>query len=394
MFPFDVSVQRVRLPSIVLLSGGLLLALVLVSSTMPASGASPMDDAEIENLASEIASDAKELGALGAYWDAESNELVVVAPSTGADISADDFLGRGLSVRVEVAAVSEGEFEEAKDQVRALVRDGKLKGESTEVALNLESGQIEIKSTAEESVFADALADLSGRGIFRIAQGEFQRLANRIDDAQPYWGGGRMQRGPAGPQQRVCSSGFTVLRSGTAYMATAGHCFGLGLVIADGGGDSYGTVDFRAWQDGSDLDTELIGGKDYGGHIWLGTDPLNPAWAHVTAANDPVVGFDYCSSGFVSTQLCGLTSTGVDIFDCDPNNNCTDDMLRFAGEDHWTGGDSGGPVFVLWQDFPPMKVRARATIVGEWDGNSYAQQWSAIANKWNVTICTDASGPC
>jgi hypothetical protein len=194
---------------------------------------------------------------------------------------------------------------------------------------------------------------------------------------------------------KYCSSGFSVLLGGTAYMATAGHCFNLGVSLGDGGSppSAYGTVAFRNWGNPGDLlDTEFIGGAQYGGYIWLGTDPYNPSWAHVISAGNPGVGSSYCSSGYVTTELCGLVATGVGVYACDPNGHCTGGMVRFSGE-HWTIGDSGGPIFVKYTN--PLRAAARATIIGKWDGSSYGQQWSAIAGAFGTaTICTQSNGAC
>jgi hypothetical protein len=378
--------RRLRLRSMrpsILLSGLLVLGVLSLGPPTAVGNGGSADDATTEDIASQIGQDAEELGALGAYWDAKTLELVIVAQGSGPTIPVADFAGRGVSVRSETAAVSRADLQFAKDAVLGLVRDGKLLGQSTEVSLDLKSGQIEIASTAGQVIFADALAKLGSGWVFQSAKGEIKRL-NRLDDYPPYWGGGAI-RHFNGHDYNYCSSGFAVLKSGTPYMVTAGHCYSVGWNIFDGAGDAFGTVAFRSYSfNGRDI--ELIGGQRYGGYIWRGLN--TGSFGRVVSASDPVVGVtDYCSSGYLTMEAspCALRATGIHILACDGTGFCTDKLARFAGDGHWKKGDSGGPIFAKTAT---SDVRARAIILFEWNGSAYGQEWSAIANQWALTICT------
>jgi hypothetical protein len=338
-------------------------------------------------VASEIQAESEAAGALGVWWDPEATELVLVVPRTGSRPTLDDYADRGLKMRLQTSDVTPADFERAKALLLDLVQAGTLDGQTTELSLDLPAGNIQIASTAEREVFNGLMSTLGDQVVFKPAVGSLRRLASRIDDFPPYYGGGALWK----PNSGVCTAGYAVRRSGTAYMVTAGHCFGglgVGTTIDDGSGDFFGKIRFRAAYPARDI--ELIGDSSYGGYIFRGINASNPSVGQVLGAGDPVVGFsDYCSSGFATLEICGLQATGVHVFQCDPDNHCTDKMARFAGDNHWEQGDSGGPIFAKYGS--GSNVTARATIIGEWSGSAYGQEWSAIANTFGATICGDAT---
>ena len=336
-----------------------------------------------EAIASGIQADAVSRGALGAYWDVGQQELVLVAQASGPVIAASVFAGRGVPVRSKVATVSDADYQFAKDAVIRLVRDGTLKGESTEVSLNLRAGDIEVTSSAPQSTFDAALASLSGRWTYTLASGDIVRLSSRFNDGEPYWGGDEIKH-YNGHGYDYCSSGFAVLKSGTPYMLTAGHCpFGTTNIV-DGGGDVYGHVVYSVFAFNG-MDASLIGGEQYGGYIWRGTDSTGAHYGNVILAGDPVSGYtDYCSSGYVSLEKCGLTATGTNILACDRDGWCSNQLVRLNGQP-WSAGDSGGPIYAKSSG---TNVFARATILFQYNGSAYGQMWSAFVSKWGVTICT------
>ena len=304
--------------------------------------------------------------------------------ASGPNISAGDFTGRGLTVRSETAAVSSTDYQFAKDSVVELVHDGKLTGASTEVSLNLQSGQIEIASTADQSVFAGVLSSLGRRVVFKVAKGDIQRVASRFNDFPPFWGGDQIYEIGGGIKD-YCSSGFAVLKSGSPYMLTAGHCYTVNSNVFTGNSVAYGTVAYAIFAQNG-LDAELIHGQQYGGYIWRGRDSQGLSFGQVVNAYDPPVGYtDFCSSGWRSLELCGLTDSGNNILACDGNGHCSDKLARFNGDNHWLSGDSGGPIYAKGSG---TTVGARAIILFAWNGYSYGQQWSGMASQWGLTICT------
>jgi hypothetical protein len=200
----------------------------------------------------------------------------------------------------------------------------------------------------------------------------------------PYWGGDEIEH-YNGHGYDYCSSGFAVYKSGHPYMLTAGHCYSVTWYIADGAGDYYGTVAYALFQSYG-LDAALIGSSSYGGYIWRGRDSQGLSFGQVVNAYDPPVGYtNYCSSGYRSLELCGLTDLANNVTACDKDGKCSDGLAKFAGDNHWLPGDSGGPIYAQGQG---TTVGARAIILFAWNGYSYGQQWSAMANQWGLTICT------
>lgn len=353
------------------------------SPAAPAVGAGAVGD-DTELIASQIAEEAEALGALGVYWDSGTQELVLVSGDDDPTISASRFADRGLDIRMETAAFSKADFQFAKDAVLDLVKGGRLTGNATTVAMDLPSGRIEIKSTANRRDLAPVLERLAAGGVFRAATGDFQRLS-RADDYPPYWGGAHLQRPQPYPYGQHCTSGFAVQKSGGfEFMVTAGHCFPGNVDVFDGGGDKVGTVNFRAQYPFRDI--ELIGGKEYAPYIYRGVAGAPEGLGRVTGASNPVAGLTYCSSGHVSLEKCGLPSIGVNLFGCDRLGNCTDKLAGFSGDTWWMGRDSGGPIFSKISG--STNVSARGIILFAWNGVSYGQQWSEIAAHMGVSICT------
>ncbi|NUP53693.1 MAG: hypothetical protein HOW97_41185 [Catenulispora sp.] len=202
------------------------------------------------------------------------------------------------------------------------------------------------------ALFGDAV---TVRGVSKLTMAQ-----GRFDDSSPYWGGDRI-----GNTTGYCTYGFSLTNAyGTRYGITAGHCWGMGSgvdVTRQFGGTgnygagyaSFGTVQVRRYGNNS-LDAELIGGKDYGGEMWIGADLANDSsvFAPVHGAHASCNGCNvYFNGSFTGKSLATVDSSGPACYGIveDTGGTVTTCGLWTAhstnGQRICHGGDSGGPVF-------------------------------------------------
>lgn len=161
-----------------------------------------------------------------------------------------------------------------------------------------------------------------------------------------------------GPGGSYCSSGFTVTNFyGTHYAIAAAHCWQNGTAVTTSGINvtdphiPFGTVEFNGFQDGGNIDAELIGGVNYAGRLWTGdvfSTVSQPATSVRNSCTGCVVYFDGSLTG--QTVLATLIGSPYAAYFCDVNgNNCHDGVATqevHASSRICRGGDSGGPVEV------------------------------------------------
>lgn len=94
---------------------------------------------------------------------------------------------------------------------------------------------------------------------------------SRPYDESPYNGGLRMKANASDPTNIICSSAFTVLRSGTRFMSTAGHCSDASTAWYTTHGSNYIGSEFdNPWKGGSSADVQILSGMSYVSPIWWG----------------------------------------------------------------------------------------------------------------------------
>jgi len=244
--------------------------------------------------------------------------------------------------------------------------------------LDRETGRIVVETDAPEGLVR-ALTAVGG-GAVEVRQASLSDAFSRKADTSPFWGGSGVKSGGA-----VCSSGFVVKKStGTRYLTTAAHCFGLGAnVLTETGNLSVGNVVQRGPIPPYDM--ELIGGKSYGSRIFVGgvnSSTGNP----VVAAADPVVNFTgYCTSGRTTGEQCGhkVVSTTAQV--C-TQTGCKSPVIRFQATNGLlpTNGDSGSPFYIK----SGTNVHIRGMFIAFGNGFGYAEKWSRISSHLGVSIVT------
>jgi hypothetical protein len=358
--------------------GATVLSVLLLTAVVPTNegrAVSPSAQAlEIQDGA--LVGLADSSGALGVYWDQVKAEFVVVYPPGVTPTDPAKLQTTGVPARTQLSDVTAADVEAAKNALQELDAKGALAGESWGVALDLPTGLIHISGSGDPTVVQGIMSGL-GKKAFFTREGRAVRLG-RLNDTAPFWGGAKINSGSSG-----CTSGFSVRKTTTlvGYMVTAGHCWVAGSTVKTPAGLTVGSVRFKAAFPARDV--EFIGDKTYGNAIYIGD--ATGTKGTVGDARDPVAGVTYCTSGAYSTELCNKVAIAVNVFHCfSDGSGCTDKMVSFSNGLTMLHGDSGGPMYLK----SGSTVYARGTIIGaEPDGTGYAQQWSAIAAAWGVSIC-------
>ena len=239
-----------------------------------------------------------------------------------------------------------------------------------------ESGRIVVETDAPEGL-TRALTAVGGDAV-ELREGTVSDTFSRKADVPAFWGGSGVKSGTS-----ICSTGFVVKKaSGTRYLTTAAHCFGLGAnVLTETGNLSVGTVVQRGPLPPYDM--ELIGGKSYGNRIFVGGVNSSTGYP-VVAAADPVVNFTgYCHSGRTTGEQCGhkVLSTSAQV--C-TGTGCKSPVIRFQATTGLLpqGGDSGSPFYIK----SGTNVHIRGMVIAGGGGYAYAEKWSRISSHLAVSI--------
>jgi hypothetical protein len=232
---------------------------------------------------------------------------------------------------------------------------------------------------------------LKAAGQIEVRHATVIPLYNRRDDAPPFDGGAGITDNDHHP--RWCSTGYTVTDSdGTHFMTTAGHCFPSGVTVRteDGGMQlTVGIVSHRHTADMDGLDIELIGGESYNPHMYVGGVTSKMRYTVVGAGYAVVAYNDYCISGTVSGEVCGLTALDVDGQACFENGPCLEPVIAYVGAQLGEGGDSGAPFYAkapLPGNTGEYYVKIRGSVSARTNRTGYAMPWSAVASALDVNI--------
>lgn len=357
------------------------LAVSLVGRPVAAGTSSP--DSGAERTAGDVIQLGEEGGVLGVYFDRVTGEVIVLSPADGPMLSTAALFGYETPLRVKRSQnIRRGDLETIKHEMAAAVLGGTLRPDPWAVYLDPVADTIVVEGL-ERGLLDVVLGDSSAKVTFRPVESS-PRLAGRLNDTEPFYGGGRGLGSGAG-----CSLGFAVEFLGhlNGAMLTAGHCWPVGFSPWTPQGLTLGTVGGRENPRSTQPshDSEYLVGKRYSGRVWVGLD--TGAWLAVAGASDASVGFSYCMDGAKTLEHCGVVADAVNIAKFFPEDNVwVNDLVRVYPHTIDTG-DSGGPFYRKPGD---GYVYARGTIVGQdpVENKDYAQMWSWIANRWAVRICT------
>lgn len=184
---------------------------------------------------------------------------------------------------------------------------------------------------------------------------------SRLNDYSPHWAGAQISS-PAG----ICTSGFSVVKAGTRYSTTAGHCPNASYVS---GAYSFSTSYTRAASYPS-TDAALLGGSTYHNRSYSAND--NVSNKPVTVKADPQNGFVYCQYGSQSKRRCFTQSaSGQTICFADGCRLNISSANSTSSQSYSIPGDSGGPIVKEFSTY----LGARGLIVGNglltFDGTTY-----------------------
>lgn len=339
-----------------------------VDKTAPDKSAGPSLDVS----GARVSQYADEHGALGSYFDPDTRSFVVVAPS-GSKLDAPKL---DVPTRVEERAIAQSTVDALQERI-AKQAAGDAKRYSYASYLDLRTGKLILKTDAPRTVTAALSKGYAG--VIEQQEEAVHDDFSRKSDIAPFWGGNSIKSGGG-----ICSSSFVVKKpSGTRFLATAGHCFTLGAnVTTTNSNVSVGSVTERGPI--PPFDMELIGGKSYGSHIFVGGVDSSSS-KHVAGSGDPVVGFtNYCRSGQTTGEQCSQTVSSVNAQVC-TQTGCKSPVISYTGPAS-APGDSGAPFYVYTGD--GSAVHARGMHIAAGSTTSFAEKWSRISSHLGVSIVT------
>jgi hypothetical protein len=339
--------------------------------------------------------------------------LVTVAPGADRGAIARSLqvelgrTGRGVGMRLTVAAVprSLAEIRLLKAELVPLLTDSRYRGLINGVGLDPSRGVVVVYASEDSAAARTEIKARYGDAVvFRLAGPANLTEANRDRDTANHWAGAGYLRWNAahtafrdapGTDIDWCSTSFPVIRAGTRYMLTAGHCvpgqaqfphlwasfdrdaslpgngyyFGTGYTTTVSGTEANptdGTQDTLG-------DWTLLRGSTYDPRVY---NCLNTTGACTelpvgqASWGEPSMGVGACSSGRTTGQLCRYR-----VVDPDATMNFGFDIARLAvlrsnqdatgGDDcmGFRGGDSGGAIYQSIGSRPGY-VRAMGIVTG------------------------------
>jgi hypothetical protein len=385
--PFVLAAARRRA---VLVLAGLITAVTLIWSVGTAGAAEPVKptsresaklpapDADVSAAAARID---KEGTALGSYWDPDEAQLVVVVGPDSDIGEAEAAKLVGGPFRLERLKIAKKTAEAIREEIAGREFGPDAQKYSYASHLDLRTGRIVLETDAPASV-TEGLAKEHPEIELRDSKPVTDQF-NRRDDIPSFWGGAAIQSGGA-----TCSTGFAVRNSsGTRFMTTAAHCYGVGATVRTPTNTLVGTVTQRgtlnSWWFFDNRDVELIGGQSYAARVYTG-GIFSTSSKAVVGAGDPVAGVTgYCSSGQTSGEQCNQTVQSTGAMACTATG-CKWPVIQYVGGPS-QGGDSGGSFYI---PSGSGQVFARGAVIAGNGTTSFAEPWSRISSSMGVTIAT------
>jgi hypothetical protein len=375
---------------VVLAVAALVAAATLISGAGTASAAEPTKpttrevpklpapDADVSAAAARIDAEGT---ALGSYWDPDRAELVVVVGPDSDIGEAEAAKLVGGPFRLERLEIAKKTADSIREEIGGLEFSPAAPKYSYASHLDLQTGRVILETDAPASVTA-GLAKEHPEISLRDSKPVTDQF-NRRDDIAPFWGGAAIQSGGG-----TCSTGFAVRNSsGTRFMTTAAHCYGVGATVRTPTNTLVGTVTQRgtlnSWWFFDNRDVELIGGQSYAARVYTG-GIFSTSSKAVVGAGDPVAGVTgYCSSGQTSGEQCNQTVQSTGAIVC-TGTGCKWPVIQYVGGPS-QGGDSGGSFYI---PSGSGQVFARGAVIAGNGTTSFAEPWSRISSSMGVSIAT------
>lgn len=321
----------------------------------------------------------EEGSALGSYWDPDRAELVVVVgpDSNIGEAEAKELVGGPF--RLERLEIAKKTADSIRDQIGAREFSPEAEKYSYSSHLDLQTGRVVLQTDAPASVTERLVAENPEIELREAKPAE--DLFHRRDDIPAFWGGASIQSGGG-----TCSTGFTVRKpSGTRFITTAAHCFGVGATVRTPLSTFVGTVTQRgtlnSWWFFDNRDVELIGGSSYAPRVYTG-GIFSTSSKAVVGANDPVAGVTgYCTSGQTSGEQCNQTVQSTGAIVC-TQTGCKWPVIEYTGGPSQPG-DSGGSMYMPGAS---GQVFARGSVIAGNGTTSFAEPWSRMSSSMGVSI--------
>jgi hypothetical protein len=203
------------------------------------------------------------------------------------------------------------------------------------------------------------------------------RQLSRLSDIAPWTGGDRLNVGST----PYCSGNFNIVKAGTEYLFTAGHCgnnsfSNNGTVI---GATAQSELYDFGWDDQIVAFSASVGGAPL---VWTGA-VTSSTYSAVKSSASAAIGSTICFSGSFSGENCTGVVSARDICYRFSDGITTCHLSKATGTGLSQGGDSGGPVY----KYVSGGVAAAGMIIG---GDSttvaYYHELPALLGHWGATL--------
>jgi hypothetical protein len=237
----------------------------------------------------------------------------------------------------------------------------------------------------DPTAVASASSSLPDVGVpVQIAAQQAVRQSGRGNDFAPFYGGASIYS----DDHKRCTAAFGVKSGAQEYLLTAGHCGWPGQAWRNG--DRTQWIGYVT-HDNIGQDIMMIA-TNAGSHVFTGVGPTSTAAAHVYAWDWVYTGEELCSSGAVTTWLCGhvvmdagnSSYCGYDAFG---NWECYGGLVWSRQEDGALAGrpgDSGGPVVLP----TASGLIAKGVISGAGGADLMWQDFATAWQLWGVSPVT------
>jgi hypothetical protein len=319
-------------------------------------------------------------GALGVYRDDKAGALVVrVASDRMGTFALGESTSGGLPVVTRASSLDAPSLARAQDKIATFLASGGA-GDNYLTYYDAKLDKIVLNSNARDAEVTAALG--ADKKSFALRSGGLERVASRLSDVAPFWGGAAVTDGNYG-----CSLNFTVLVGSNEEMITAGHCFDFNNVPvwSIGNGNSMGTYGSRHCSSGQD--GALIDGKDYGPQVYVG-GASSTTGNLVKGSGNPVAGVDYWWSAYVTNEnpTTAISTTGSGNWGCGNATGLV--VVQNTEREHCAAleGDSGGSFYLK----VGTNLYARGILVAKAaDGSTCSViKWSTLASYLGAVIET------
>ncbi|MCE7002432.1 S1 family peptidase [Kibdelosporangium philippinense] len=284
-------------------------------------------------------------GAIGTYFNADTNSYVVALPKTAPAALPADFGGQPVTIKHSTK--SKADVDDTESQV---IKFAQGAGHANAFTFDYDADKDAVLVTTDAPPeVQSALHQAVPQVVIESSPTTFrQESADQFNDKTPHYGGARITTQTIGN----CTSGFSMVNRNAArtpYSVTAAHCTALHYNVASG---QYFFGQVSSIPQPGTYDVAKIEGccvpQNYVGLLYRSRYDST----QVNGASDPTTGHlglnGVCVAGGFTGERCGASVVSLNTTVCVPFYGCIHGLIKYNknNNDAMTQpGDSGAPVY-------------------------------------------------